>query len=316
MQTAQTSPALVWLVTTHSGDAVARYDAGGRFVDFFVAPGSSPLREPRGMTIGPDGNLYVVSAHKSRSEVLAYDGRTGAFLRVFARGNGLKHPYSLAFAPPESPAYGSVLVTSQDNSSVCRFDARTGEAEGVFIEQGQGGLAAPRLGVFGPDHHFYVASRDSNAVLRYHGKSGRFIDEFVGAKHGRLSRPIQFAWGPDGHHYVGSEDNHAILQHHGRTGEFQRVFVDGKEPAGGGLRHPSGIAFGPLDGNLYVASRTGGRILRYDGETGGFLDIFDIFIDQTLDPSTGSLVSLEEPEFIVPCLMTPDGGLQPVRGAP
>lgn len=302
----------IWLVTTHSGDAVARYDGDGRFIDFFVPPGSSPLREPRGMAIGPDGNLYVVSAHKSTSEVLRYDGKTGAFIGVFAHDNGLKHPYSIAFAPPGSRADGSVMVTSQDNSVVSRFDAHTGEADGVFIEKGAGGLAAPRLGAYGPDHHFYVSSRDSDAVLRFHGRSGHFIDEFVGTKGSRLSHPIQFTWGPDGHHYVGSEDNHAILRHHGRTGTFQEVFVDGREPAGGGLRHPSGIAFGPRDGNLYVASRTGGQILRYDGQTGGFLDVF---IDTIQNPASGALVPLEEPEFILPCLMTPDGALHSVDAA-
>jgi WD40 repeat protein len=299
-------PRLVWLVTTHSGDSVARYDGVGRFLDFVVPPRSSPLREPRGMAIGPDGNLYVVSAHKSTSEILQYDGRTGDFVRVFARGNGLKHPYSLAFAPPESPAHGSLLVTSQDNSVVSRFDARTGEADGILIEQGSGGLAAPRLGAFGPDHHFYVASRDSHAILRFHSKSGRFIDEFVTRK-GGLSRPIQFAWGPDGHHYVGSEDNHKVLRHHGRTGRFQDIFVDGSEPTGGGLRNPSGIAFGPENGNLYIASRTGGQILRYDGQTGEYLDVF---IDSMPDPKTGAPLPLHEPEFILPCFMSPAGALQ------
>ncbi|MGD9889776.1 MAG: NHL repeat-containing protein [Dehalococcoidia bacterium] len=310
MTEADPQPRLVWLVTTHSGDAVARYDSGGRFIDSIVALDSSPLREPRGMAIGPDGHLYVVSAHASKSEILQFDGRTGAFITVFARSNGLKHPYSLAFAPSDSPAHGSLLVTSQDNSVVSRFDAHTGQAEGILIERGSGGLAAPRLGAFGPDHHFYVASRDSHAILRFHGKSGRFIDEFVTRKGGRLSRPIQFAWGPDGHHYVGSEDNHKVLRHHGRSGRFQDIFVDGAAPAGGGLRNPSGIAFGPLDGNLYVASRTGGQILRYDGRTGEYLDVF---IDSIPDPATGTPIPLKEPEFILPCFMTPAGALRAVE---
>jgi sugar lactone lactonase YvrE len=302
-------PTPVWLLTTHSGDAVARFDEHGRFLDYVVAPGSSPLREPRGMAIGLDGNLYVVSARQSESKVLRFDSRTGDFIDVFAQGNGLRHPYSIAFAPPDSAAYGSLMVTSQDNSIVARFDARTGTPDGIFIDKGVGGLAAPRLGGYGPDHHFYVASRDSDAVLQFHGRTGRFIDEFVSRRGSRLSRPIQFVWGPDGHHYLGSEDNHAVLRHHGRSGRFQDVFVDGKERAGGGLRHPSGIAFGP-DGNLYVASRTTGQVLRFDGKTGSFIDVF---IDSLADPATGARVPLEYPEFILPCVRTADGAMHPIR---
>jgi len=43
--------------------------------------------------------------------------------------------------------------------------------------------------------------------------------------------------------------------------------------AGGGLDHPSGLAFGP-DGNLYVGSLGNDRVLRYRGTTGQYLDTF------------------------------------------
>jgi len=69
----------------------------GAFLGEFVPPGSGGLNTPLGMLFGPDVNgdghqdLYVASAvvnnnfqaHPDTSEVLCYDGVTGAFLKTF-----------------------------------------------------------------------------------------------------------------------------------------------------------------------------------------------------------------------------------------
>jgi DNA-binding beta-propeller fold protein YncE len=295
------APAVVWLLTTHSGDAVARYDDNGTFIDSFVQPGSGGLQEPRGLAVGSDGNLYVVDAYKDLSNILQFNGQTGAFITTFAMGNGLDHPYSMTFAPAGSAASGSMLVTNQDNSEVSRFNATTGADDGIFIQAGSGGLDAPRLGIYGPDGNYYVASRNTNAILRYDGGSGAFIDAFVTPGSGDLSSPIQFLWGPDGNLYVGSEDNNKVLRYDGTTGAFTDTFVDGNHSSGGGLTKPSGLAFDPLDGDLYVASRDTGQVLRYDGSTGAFLGVF---ID-TIGGSNGALAPLTDPEFILPCVLNP-----------
>jgi len=52
------------------------------------------LHPPPGL--GPDGNLYVTSRSNA---VLRYDGKTGAFLDVFASGGGLEDPAGLVFGP-------------------------------------------------------------------------------------------------------------------------------------------------------------------------------------------------------------------------
>lgn len=64
--------------------------------------------------------------------------------------------------------------------------------------------------------------------------------------------------------------DHTVSVFDGESGAFRGLAV---EPGTGGLRNPTGVAFGP-DGALYVGSSGNGRVLRYDGATGEFLDIF------------------------------------------
>jgi hypothetical protein len=90
---------------------------------------------------------------------------------------------------------------------------------------------------------------------------------------------------------VGSSGNDRVLRYHGATGAFVDAFVDGRHRhRGGGLREPSGLAFGPLDGDLYVASRGTSQVLRCDGATGDFKGVF-------IEAGEGGL---DAPEFILP----------------
>jgi hypothetical protein len=95
--------------------AVLRYQGPtganpGAFLGTFVAGGSGGLGNPAGLIFGPGGDLYVSSAVvtgrsanvqvvSGTSEVLRYDGATGAFLGVFVTpaSGGLKFPTFLTF---------------------------------------------------------------------------------------------------------------------------------------------------------------------------------------------------------------------------
>src|SRR4030095_1817570 len=61
------------LLSSTETDSVLRYDAAtGAFRGAFVAAGSGGLDQPRGLGLGPDGNLYVASFMSD--QVLCYDG--------------------------------------------------------------------------------------------------------------------------------------------------------------------------------------------------------------------------------------------------
>jgi DNA-binding beta-propeller fold protein YncE len=101
----------------------------GAFLSDFVSNTSGGLNVPTDMKWGPDGNLYVCS--EVGGQILRYNGTTGAFMDVFASGNGLFEPQGLSFGP------GGDLYVLNDNSSgsssVLRFNGTTGAFLSDFI---------------------------------------------------------------------------------------------------------------------------------------------------------------------------------------
>src|SRR5690242_18918140 len=82
------------LVSSFDSFQILRYDdATGAFLGGFATglPGDRPL----GMTIGPDGNLYVGVNNfgpASESAIRRFDAQTGALIDTFAFGGNLDGP--------------------------------------------------------------------------------------------------------------------------------------------------------------------------------------------------------------------------------
>jgi sugar lactone lactonase YvrE len=127
---------------TATSGAILRYDRAGNFLGVFATAPS--LKRPYGHAFGPDGYLYVASFRSD--EILRFDGATGAFVDVFASGDGtadgLNGPNDLHFGPD-----GKLYVTTQGSvadglggidfsqkSQILRYDIATGLGE-VFADQ-------------------------------------------------------------------------------------------------------------------------------------------------------------------------------------
>src|SRR6188474_100043 len=218
--------AAVLLVSSGDTNSVLAYDATtGEFIRTFASGGG--LEEPEGLTIGPDGNLYVTSRS---NEVLRYNGTTGAFLGVFA--SGVEDPAGLVFGPD-----GNLYVSSEVegvSGSVKRFDGTTGAFIDTFASGG--GLLAPEGLTFGPDGNLYVNGGENNAVLRYDGSTGAFMDVFAEV----IEDPTDLVF-HDGNLYVSSAGSSEVLLFDGTTGDFIGVFVTSDS----GAEETEGIAFGP-----------------------------------------------------------------------
>ncbi len=265
-----------------SQNAVLRYDAltgvplpaPGQTGATFVVNGSGGLSIATGVTVGPDGNLYVSS--RDSNQVLQYDGTTGAFLSQFvtAGSGGLVKPYDLTFGPD-----GNLYVVYGDSSGgVNRYDGTTGAFIDNFIAPGSAGPIIPRGLIFPGDGNLYLSNIPQcdgagGSVLQFDGTSGAFLGTF--ATGGGLDRPHMLSFGPDGNLYVASYTNGAVMRYDGTTGnpfpadgQSGAVFV----PSGAaGLSLAVGLVFDP-NGNLLVSSMGSNKVLRFDGNSGSFID--------------------------------------------
>jgi DNA-binding beta-propeller fold protein YncE len=312
-----------WYITFHGGDGphtwnnIHVYDLDGKplgkALDSHSLPGDLELRELRGFTFDPDGDLFVANAYKDASQVLRFAGKPGpdgkhAFREVFverhAANPGLAHPFDVAFGPDRN-----VYVPSQDTNLVGRYFGpaategtpgapmphppalhethRDSIPPGTFVpshKHAPDGVRAVRRAIFGPDGDLYVADRDTDSVKRYDGASGALVRAY---QHHDLTTPVHLLFrAEDGALLVGCRDRHAVLAIDPGTGKISPLI----RPRAGGLQSPAGLAFGP-DGKLYVSSRDGKQILRFDATSGEPDD--RPFIDELPDfPEFISLVTL------------------------
>src|SRR5262249_8326727 len=85
---------------------ISKFDATGKFVTSWGAPGSEPgqFARIRAMTLGPDSLLFVADACNHRIQVFTRDGK---LVRVWgtqgAEPGQLSYPYDVAFSPGKTP---------------------------------------------------------------------------------------------------------------------------------------------------------------------------------------------------------------------
>ncbi len=153
----------MFLVANSRGDDVLRYEQDtGAFVDAFIPKGTGGLFHPDGMTLGPEGDLYIASGDTpENSAILRFDSSTGAFYGAFAKDGGLHRPYGLAFGPD-----GRLYVASFLTDQILRYDEKTGNFIDVFKTGNgmPGGMNGPNALLFGPDEKLYVTTQGSVAV--------------------------------------------------------------------------------------------------------------------------------------------------------
>jgi streptogramin lyase len=234
----------------------------GSYKGDLVSRDVGPILDSWGITIGPDGNLYLCDYFAG--SVKRYDGTTGVFIDDFVPSGdgGLTAPVGLTFLPD-----GNLYVADNWDNAVRRFRGDTGEYIDTPIPSDTPDLGFPQCLVYGADANLYISTYATNAILRYDPLTGITTTVVPPGTAGQGSAR-QFAFGPDGNLYVTSQETYSVKRYDGTMGNYIDDFV----PEGsGGLTGCLGLAFGP-DGNLYVASS--GKVLRYNGATGAFIDEF------------------------------------------
>lgn len=283
-----------WYISFHGGAGAGDlnnlhvYSSDGKklrkALDRDHLPAEVDLRELRGFTFGPDGDLYVANAYKEASQILRFKGKLDdhaqhrlreVFVTADATHNpGLSHPFSVTF-----DTHGDLFVTSQNTSLVLRYHGPQSKAgrpgapmplpsaladlpgakfsPGTFCAaaaQVVHGLQVVREAAFAGGR-LYVVDRDADAVKKFDPKTGAYLGEIIAKE--LIDKPIQIA-AHGGVLYIGNRGNESVVQCD-LASERVTTFI---QPKAGGLRNPAGLALGH-DGYLYVASRTAHEILRF-----------------------------------------------------
>jgi sugar lactone lactonase YvrE len=251
----------------------------------FITAGSGGLSSPFGITLGPDGNVYVAG---DGGAVLRYNGTTGAFINTFvSQGSGglsFGTDAGLAFGPD-----GNLYVTSEGTNQILEYNGSTGAFVEAFVSAGLGGLSDPRGVAFGSDGNLYVTSSQTNSIMRYQGPlasspgaplpaAGQSGATFVAPSSGGLVRPNSLVFDSDGNLYVDGGQTAGILRYNGSTGTFLNTFAGGG--GGGELVYGRGMAF-DQDGNLYVGD-TSGAVHRYNSQGTSLGDLYVASVNPSL----------------------------------
>jgi hypothetical protein len=265
--------------------SVLRYDATGSPSPAGSIPSfTAGLGFSQGVTIGPDGNIYVSSNNliTGAGEILFFDpsgtplshagGQPGLFATLPfnppAEEGGMPAPPSPARL--KFGANGSLYVADREGTTVRAFDGTTG----MQLADAATGLQAPTGLAFGPDGALYVGNFNSGKVVRV---QGGVQTDFITPTLAGPYTPSSLLWLQSGNLLVVDLIGNQVLEYDG-SGSFVRQFAvpppSIPDPLPDGVTYPtnspSDIVFDE-DGNLVLGllgltypPDNRGALLRYD----------------------------------------------------
>jgi sugar lactone lactonase YvrE len=222
-------------------------------------PGSAGLESPAGVTVGPDGNIYVSS--QGTGEILFYEGSTGAALPSPLPGgrDGLFAALADATSPNPAPAHlafgpdGHLYVGDFNSPRVRVVNGTSGAQlpDAAAVATNVGGLA------FGPDGDLYVG--DFSAAMVWRVDNG-VAQPFFAPQTGGLATPAALLFTPDNYLLVVDLYGNQIIKYDSNGQNPQQFAVIPPaipDPLPPGVNvpsnNPSDIAF-DQDGNLLVSA--------------------------------------------------------------
>lgn len=264
---------------------------------------AAEVGNPYGLTIGPDGALYVgeINTHRVRRIDLA----TGRITTVVGTGeNGYSGDGGLATAAQINEPYevrfdkdGDLFFVDMQFAVIRKVDRATGIISTVAGTgepgfSGDGGPATsaqfnqPHSIAFDANGDLYVADIRNNRIRKIDMKTG-IVTTFSGTGEQVMApdgspvsgaswnEPRTMAFDADGDMYVATRKGNAVfridmrsltLHHMAGTGE-SGYEGDGGPAKNAKLSGPKGISIGP-DGGVYIADTESHTIRRIDQQTG------------------------------------------------
>jgi DNA-binding beta-propeller fold protein YncE len=228
----------------------------GKMVDVIRLP-ETEKGYPTGMTVGPDGSLYVADTHYHRVLVYGKDGRLVRQFGGFGTGDGqFIYPTHVAIGPDGRvfvSEYGGndrVSVWSPEGRFLDAF-GRPGSGSGEFSRPSALALDAGR-GIL------YVADACNHRIARY-TLAGNLVGYFgsVGTGPGELRYPYGLALASDGRLVVCENGNNRVQVFSPEGASLRCLGLAGREP--GQLAYPWGVAV-DRQGHVFVVDAGNNRI--------------------------------------------------------
>lgn len=185
-----------------AGIMIREYDGNGETAGRWGAP------QPRGIAVGPTGNVYVTDGQNHR--ILVFDADRTLLTRLGKAGSGVGE-----FADPAGIAIdskGNIYVVDSGNARIQKLD-RDGKPLAAWGTSGSGpgqfdspqGICLDRKG------RLYVVDQGNNRVQQF-DDDGKLLAQWgtQGAAPGQFEGPTGIACDRQGNLYVADTGNHRI----------------------------------------------------------------------------------------------------------
>jgi sugar lactone lactonase YvrE len=267
-----------------NADFVRQYDST---TGMSINPTLVNLPFATGVTIGPDGLLYVGTSDPG--EVFRYNAGTGVQFGSgpFVVYNGMPptpdprdviNPQGMKFGPD-----GNLYIADEGGNQNIHIYSPTGMSLGALTPPGD--FSSPTAIAFSPAGNLYATG--GSGVAEYSFTSHVFAD-VVQAATGGPTNPVDLSFGADGKLYVLDYGTDSVFRYNADgTGQSTFITFDNEFS-------PANMAFGP-DGDLYVS---GTDFITAQGEVLQFAPdgTFDqLFISDLSNPGFLAFTPVPEP---------------------
>jgi len=236
----------VYVVGGYYDGRIRCFDRNGSFKGLWGGrgTGNGQFERPWGITVGPDGKVYVVDHDNNRVQ---YFTRNGSFLGKwgqFGRGNGeLIRPCGITSAPD-----GTVYVADEGNERIQRFTA-TGSFIGKwgYIGFGPGEFYYPYDVAFSVSkNRIYVLDGSTRQDVQYFTRSGSFL----GRWDVKFEKPRYLTVSPAGPVFLTDTAGHRVWFYSGSGSLLGRWGSEGRGP--GQFDYPHGLAVSVTGSRVYI----------------------------------------------------------------